>query len=204
MQSTCMHTHTHTHTHAHTHMHTRTRTHAHMHCIHCTHAHHIQVTEVSLSEAMCKALGAPPAPPPATGEVAISPASGEVAISPASGESGVWAGVGTARCGLQPARRRQLRMCASQTASICIHALHACVHASHTYIRTYMYMLACDMYRCGPSSTAAMHLVARLSDPFGSGISATRTLFLSNGVVPHHWQHRVFSDGEVFDPIVEP
>ena len=55
----------------------------------------------------------------------------------------------------------------------------------------------------GVSNTPALHLVARVTDPAGSGVSVARTLFLSNGRAPHHWQHRVFSDGEVFDPIVE-
>ena len=55
----------------------------------------------------------------------------------------------------------------------------------------------------GISSTPPLHAVVRLADPAGSGVSAARTFFLSNGRAPHHWQHRVFSDGEVFDPIVE-
>ena len=48
-----------------------------------------------------------------------------------------------------------------------------------------------------------MRPIARLADPAGSAVSCARTVLLSNGRVPHHWQHRVFSDGEVFDPIVE-
>ncbi len=56
---------------------------------------------------------------------------------------------------------------------------------------------------CGAASVPALHLIVRLADPRGSGLSATRTVFLSNGRLPHHWQHRIFSDGEVFDPIVE-
>ena len=55
----------------------------------------------------------------------------------------------------------------------------------------------------GAASNPAMHAIVRLADPTGSGVAAGRTLFFSNGAVPHHWQHRVFSDGEVFDPIVE-
>jgi hypothetical protein len=35
----------------------------------------------------------------------------------------------------------------------------------------------------------------------GSGLSVARTIFLSNGRLPHHWQHRVFSDGEVRTPM---
>ena len=55
----------------------------------------------------------------------------------------------------------------------------------------------------GAGTNNALHAVTRLVDPAGSGVSFARTLFFSNGAVPHHWQHRVFSDGEVFDPIVE-
>lgn len=55
----------------------------------------------------------------------------------------------------------------------------------------------------GACSCPSLHLIARLVAPHSDGLSAARTLFLSNGKVPHHWQHRVFSDGEVFDPIVE-
>ena len=55
----------------------------------------------------------------------------------------------------------------------------------------------------GAASNPSMHAIARLVDPAGSGVSVGRTLFFSNGRLPHHWQHRVFSDGEVFDPIVE-
>ena len=55
----------------------------------------------------------------------------------------------------------------------------------------------------GPGSTPALHMVARFIDPSGTGVGVGRTIFLSNGRAPHHWQHRVFSDGEVFDPIVE-
>ena len=43
---------------------------------------------------------------------------------------------------------------------------------------------------------------ARLADPMGSGLSVARTVFLSNGRLPHHWQHRVFSDGEVRSPLM--
>ena len=53
----------------------------------------------------------------------------------------------------------------------------------------------------GPHSRAGRHLVARLSD--GGGLAATRTFFLSNGRVCHHWQHRVFPDGDVLEPLVE-
>jgi len=52
----------------------------------------------------------------------------------------------------------------------------------------------------GDGGGRALHLVARLS---GGAVRCARTVFLSNGAVPHHWQHRVFSDGSVFDPIVE-
>ena len=56
----------------------------------------------------------------------------------------------------------------------------------------------------GAASNGALHLTVRLVDPrHRSAVGAARTVFLSNGKVPHHWQHRVFSDGEVFDPIVE-
>ena len=53
----------------------------------------------------------------------------------------------------------------------------------------------------GPNHRQGRHLIARLSD--GSGLAATRTFFLSNGRVCHHWQHRVFPDGEVLEPVVE-
>ena len=53
----------------------------------------------------------------------------------------------------------------------------------------------------GPHSRTGRHLIARLSD--GGGLSATRTFFLSNGRVCHHWQHRVFPDGDVLEPLVE-
>ena len=55
----------------------------------------------------------------------------------------------------------------------------------------------------GAASNNALHAVVRIVDPGGSGVAAARSIFFSNGAVPHHWQHRVFSDGEVFDPIVE-
>ena len=54
----------------------------------------------------------------------------------------------------------------------------------------------------GPHSRVGRHLTARLADD-ASGVGATRTYFLSNGLVPHHWQHRVFPDGEVLEPLVE-
>ena len=53
----------------------------------------------------------------------------------------------------------------------------------------------------GPHSRAGRHMIARLSD--GGGLAATRTFFLSNGRVCHHWQHRVFPDGDVLEPLVE-
>ena len=42
----------------------------------------------------------------------------------------------------------------------------------------------------------ALHLVAVAGDGAVPGLRAARSCFLSNGVVPHHWQHRVFPDGE--------
>ena len=54
----------------------------------------------------------------------------------------------------------------------------------------------------GPHSRVGRHLTARLADE-ASGVGATRSYFLSNGLVPHHWQHRVFPDGEVLEPLVE-
>ena len=53
----------------------------------------------------------------------------------------------------------------------------------------------------GVASNAALHLTARGRPAAGRGGGADA--LLSNGKVLHHWQHRVFSDGEVFDPIVE-
>lgn len=54
----------------------------------------------------------------------------------------------------------------------------------------------------GAGKSCALHMIVRLCDAEGL-LCASRTYFLSNGRVPHHWQHRVFSDGEVFDPVVE-
>ena len=111
-----------------------------------------ELSELGLAEIMLRAA-------------AVSAGVEAAAMEP-SAVSGVWAGVRSARAGLEPSRRRQLRL-------------------------------------SGPSTTPALHAVVRIEDPAGSGVAAARSLCLSNGAVPHHWQHRVFSDGEVFDPIVE-
>jgi len=57
-------------------------------------------------------------------------------------------------------------------------------------------------HTAGLDRSAALHLVARAVD-HNTGLAVARTLFFSNGRPPHHWQHRVFPDGEVLEPLVE-
>ena len=58
------------------------------------------------------------------------------------------------------------------------------------------------VHSAGKDRAHALHLTARATDA-QTGLSVARTLFLSNGAAPHHWQHRVFPDGEVLPPLVE-
>ena len=57
-------------------------------------------------------------------------------------------------------------------------------------------------HSAGTGRSPAVHLTVRAVD-HRTGVASARTLFLSNCRPPHHWQHRVFPDGEVLEPLLE-
>ena len=58
------------------------------------------------------------------------------------------------------------------------------------------------LYSAGVSNKCAIHMTWRVVDKFGM-ISACRSYFFSTGQMPTVFQHRIFSDGSVVEPIVE-
>ena len=57
-------------------------------------------------------------------------------------------------------------------------------------------------HSAGVNRMRALHFVARAASPDGR-LAASRSYFLSNGASAHHWQHRVFPDGDVLEPLID-